>query len=39
MSNPVNRIYEFGGFRLEVAERRLLRAGVVIAFPRFGVVF
>jgi Tol biopolymer transport system component/DNA-binding winged helix-turn-helix (wHTH) protein len=27
MSNPVNRIYEFGSFRLDVAERRLLRAG------------
>lgn len=30
MSNPVNRIYEFGGFRLEVAERRLLRAGEAV---------
>ncbi len=30
MSNPVNRIYEFGSFRLEVAERRLLRAGEVV---------
>jgi len=31
MSNQVNRIYEFGEFRLETAERLLLRKGQPIA--------
>ena len=30
MSQPINYLYEFGRFRLDVAERRLLRDGEAV---------
>lgn len=33
MSAPIRRVYEFNGFRLDPAERLLLRAGAPVALP------
>src|SRR5262245_30183421 len=33
MSDPIRRVYEFNGFRLDPAERLLLRAGRPVALP------